>query len=64
MVSQFSISFWAIDEALLHHLQAGDPRTPFQKKLQAIIDKLPYMSDDSLRRLMTLSNDRSDGIGD
>ncbi len=54
LITQFSFTFWAVDEALLSLLKAGDPREPLLEKIEKIRKKLPDMSDKHLGSLRNI----------
>lgn len=60
IIASFSTCFWAVDEALLSYLKASDPRTPLLKQLDIVIEKLPNMSLESLKKIS--SQNHADGI--
>jgi hypothetical protein len=54
VVSAFSMTFWAMDEALLERLNQSDPRTSLLVKIDKVEQKLPRMNEDSLQSFVRL----------
>lgn len=64
VASTFATNFWAVDTAIMAYYGRYDLRLPLSLKLQAVIDILPYFSDELLRNLdqilsMKVTNERN-----